>query len=206
MEFMCIYEKMFLGFFDLKLPKWDTFEAINEESFVRLLTCPSMFLYNQSELTIFAKFFVKRAVSLLLKCSLLLFREELFMLPLSIKCIPFPLHRFSSFLLCWLISSSRDLDDVIGWALTKQFQFCHSCHFLILTKLDCGISRPFIYHSYILSWNHQWLQTISFLVVLLSLTLSLSSFWLRLSFLHASSIVGAISITVSIFIFVKIFF
>ena len=32
-EFMFIYEKIiFLGFFDLKFPKWDTFEAINEES------------------------------------------------------------------------------------------------------------------------------------------------------------------------------
>ena len=97
-EFMFIYEKIiFLGFFDLKLPKWDTSEAINEESFVRLLTCPSMFLYNQSELTIFAKFFVKTAAPLLLKCNLLLVRKELFMLLLSIKHIPFPLHRFWSF-------------------------------------------------------------------------------------------------------------
>ena len=37
------------------------FEAINEEYFVELLTCPSMFLYNQSEFTFFTKFFVKRA-------------------------------------------------------------------------------------------------------------------------------------------------
>ena len=74
--------------------------------FVRLLTCPSMFPYNQSGSTIFAKFFVKRAVPLLLKCNLLLFREELFTLLLSIKRIPFPLHRFSSFLLSSLISSS----------------------------------------------------------------------------------------------------
>ena len=56
-----------------------------------------MFLYNQSELTIFANFFVKTAVPLLLKCNLLLVRKELFMLQLSIKRIPFPLHRFSSF-------------------------------------------------------------------------------------------------------------
>ena len=60
---MFIYEKIiYLGFFNVKLPKWDTFEAINEESFVRLLTYPSMFLYNQSELTVFAKFFLRRAV------------------------------------------------------------------------------------------------------------------------------------------------
>ena len=87
---------MFLGFFDLKLPKRDTFEAINEKSFIRLLTCPSMFLYNQLELTTFANFFVKRAVPLLLRCNLLLFREEFFMLLLSTKRIPFPLHRFST--------------------------------------------------------------------------------------------------------------
>ena len=57
-EFMFIYEKIILlGFFGLNLPKWDTFEAINEEPFLRLLTCSSMLLYNQSELTIFAIFF-----------------------------------------------------------------------------------------------------------------------------------------------------
>ena len=105
---MFIYEKIiFLGFFDLKLPKWDTFEAINEEPFVRLLTCPSMFLYNQSKLTIFAKYFVRRAVPLLVRCNFLLFREELFMLLLSIKRIPFPLQRFSSFMLSLLISYTR---------------------------------------------------------------------------------------------------
>ena len=77
---MFIYKKIILlGFFDLKLStKWETFGAINEEPFVRILTCPSMFLYNQSSLTIFAKCFVKRAVSLLSRCNLLLFREELF--------------------------------------------------------------------------------------------------------------------------------
>ena len=63
-EVMFIYEKkiIFLGFFDFKLP-------LNKESFVRLLTCPSMLLYNQSELTIFAIFFVKRVVPLLLTLS-----------------------------------------------------------------------------------------------------------------------------------------
>ena len=66
-----------------------------------------MFLYNQSELTIFAKSFVKRAVPLLLTYNLLPFREELIMLLLPIKRIPFPLHRLSSFLLSSLISSSR---------------------------------------------------------------------------------------------------
>ena len=77
---MFIYQKVILlEFFDLKLSnKWDTFGAIHEESFVRILTCPSMFLYNQSSLTIFAKIFVKRAVSLLFRWNLLLFREELF--------------------------------------------------------------------------------------------------------------------------------
>ena len=61
-ESVFIYEKMIvLGFFNLKLPKWDTFEAINEESFVRLLTCSLIFQYNQLELTIFEIFFVKRA-------------------------------------------------------------------------------------------------------------------------------------------------
>ena len=66
-----------------------------------------MFLYNQSELTIFAKPFVKRAAPLLLTCNSLPFREELIMLLLSIKLIPFPLHKRSSFLLSSLISSSR---------------------------------------------------------------------------------------------------
>ena len=55
-DFMFIYEWIvFLGFFDLKLSKWDTFQAMKEESFVRLLTCQLMFLYNQSKLTTFAK-------------------------------------------------------------------------------------------------------------------------------------------------------
>ena len=48
------------------------FEAANEESFARLLTWLSMFLYNQSKLTSFAKNLVKRAVPLLLSCNLLL--------------------------------------------------------------------------------------------------------------------------------------
>ena len=97
-EFVFIFEKIiFLGVFNLKLPKWDTFEAIKEESFVRLLTFPSVFL---------------RAIPLLLRCNLLLLREELFMWLLSIKRIPFPLHRFSSFFLSLLISSS------------KSWQFC----------------------------------------------------------------------------------
>ena len=78
----------FLGFFDIKLPKWDTFEAIKEEAFVRLLIFSSIFLYNQPELTIFSKCFVKRALALLLTCNLLVFRQELFMLLLSIKRIP----------------------------------------------------------------------------------------------------------------------
>ena len=60
---------IFLGFFDLKSPKWYIFEAINENYFVKVLTCPSMFLYNQSKLTTFAKCFVERAVTLLLRSN-----------------------------------------------------------------------------------------------------------------------------------------
>ena len=70
---------MFFGFFGLKLTKSGTFETTNEEYFVRLITCSSVFLYNQSKLTTFANFFIKRVVHFLLRCNLLLFREQLFL-------------------------------------------------------------------------------------------------------------------------------
>ena len=73
-----MYEKItFLWFFELKLPKWDIFEAMNKESFVRLLTYLSIFLCNQSKLSTFAKL-VKRVVPFLLRCNLFLIKEELF--------------------------------------------------------------------------------------------------------------------------------
>ena len=49
---LCLYMKK-IGFF-LRIFR-DMFEAINEESFVRLLTCPSMFLYDESELATFVR-------------------------------------------------------------------------------------------------------------------------------------------------------
>ena len=139
---MFIYKIIFLEFFDLKLPKRDTFEAINEESFVRLLTCSSMFLYNQSELTIFAKCFVKTAGPLLLKCNLILCREEPFMLLLPTKRTPFPFHRFSSFLLSSLIWSSRSwssrwmtLDKTISILPLTSFSLSAFITFLIFSKV-----------------------------------------------------------------------
>ena len=101
-----------------------------------------MFLYNQSELTTFATFFVKRAVPLLLRCNLLLFREELFMLLLSIKPILFLLHRFSSIFLSSLISSSiywssrwMTLDKMIAVSSFTLFSIIVFFIFLIFRKM-----------------------------------------------------------------------
>ena len=72
-----------------------------------------MFLHNQSKFTTFANFFLKRGVPLLLRCNLFLFREKTFYIT---KRIPFPLHRFSSFLglrvtktLCNYLSTSSSI-------------------------------------------------------------------------------------------------
>ena len=101
-----------------------------------------MFLYNQSELTTFATFFVKRAVPLLLRCNLLLFREELFMLLLSIKPILFLLYRFSSIFLSSLISSSiywssrwMTLDKMIAVSSFTLFSIIAFFTFLIFRKM-----------------------------------------------------------------------
>ena len=59
-ECMFMYEKIiFLWFFELNLPKWDIFEAMNKEYFVRLLTYLSIFLCNQSKLSTFAKLLLR---------------------------------------------------------------------------------------------------------------------------------------------------
>ena len=103
---------------------------------IKSLTCPSMFLYNQSEC------FVKGAAPLLLRCNLLLFREELFTLLLPIKHIPLPLHRFSRFLLNSLISSFTSwssrwiaLDKTISISSFTSFSLIAFITFLIFCKV-----------------------------------------------------------------------
>ena len=112
---------------------WGTF--INEEPLVKLLIYLSMFLYNQSKLTTSAKKKFKRAAPILLRCSLLLFREEFFILLLSIRRKTFPLHSFIFLILIirWKTLDKRILTlSLIAFSLLVVITFLIFCVVLIL--------------------------------------------------------------------------
>ena len=129
---------MLPAFFDLKLRNGDTLENETIKLFVRLRTSPLSFSFlSQTEFTAFKKFLINREVPALFKCNLLLLRQVLSMLLLSIKIIPLPLHKFSSFLLASLILSSKlslrliILDNTILMLSSVSYSLIQEITFLI---------------------------------------------------------------------------
>ena len=101
---------IFLRFGGLRLRKWDTFVTDLRHIYKRRTSCKIVNLpINVSIQSIKANYFCKkkfkRAAPILLRCSLLLFREEFFILLLSIRRKTFPLQ---SFIFLVLITSVKN--------------------------------------------------------------------------------------------------
>ena len=105
-----------------------------------------MFLYNQSKLTNSAKKIYKRAALILSRCSLLLFREEFFILLLSIRRKTFPLHSFIFLILIirWKTLDKRILTlSLIAFSLIAVITFLIFCVVLILFVM---LLTPFLFY------------------------------------------------------------
>ena len=128
---------MFLGFFILKSSKSEALLLLL--AWAKLIvssTTLSLKLQNQFSLRASQNFFTNRAVPLLFKCNLLLFKHESSILLSFMNIIHLALHTFSSFLLISLISSSN------SWSW--RWMTPEKAIYTSLTSISLMIVMPFL--------------------------------------------------------------